>query len=218
MSYMIFVTLEWATERTSQLNTKGCSTATVREEAVGLEGVDTFMSAIRRKDMKICFLAAVLIVIFLVPGMGNSQTREDIHLQKECKYCGMDREKFDFSRMMIDYDEGTSVAVCSIHCAAVDLANNIDKTPKAIKVGDFSTKDLIDAESATWVIGGSKPGVMSKRGKWAFAKKDEAENFIKLNGGTPADFETAMKAAYEDMYSDTKMIRDKRKEKRMKMK
>ena len=105
MSYMIFVTLEWATERTSQLNTKGCSTATVSEEAVGLERVDTFMSAVRRKDMKIYFLAAVLIVIFLVPGMGNSQTREDIHMQKECTYCGIDREKFDFPRMMIDYDE-----------------------------------------------------------------------------------------------------------------
>jgi len=167
--------------------------------------------------MKNYVLAAVLIVSFLVPGIGNGQTKEDIHLKKECKYCGMDREKFDFSRMLIDYDDGTSFAVCSIHCAAVDLANNIDKTPKAIKVGDFSTKDLIDAESATWVIGGSKPGVMSKRGKWAFAKKEDAENFIKSNGGTLADFEAAMKAAYEDMYSDTKMIREKRSANRMKM-
>lgn len=166
--------------------------------------------------MKNLILAAVLAVSFLAPGIGIGETREDIHLQKQCKYCGMDREKFDFSRMLIDYDDGSSVAFCSIHCAAVDLANNIDKTPKAIKVGDLSTKDLIDAESAAWVIGGSKPGVMSKRGKWAFAKKEDAENFIKSNGGTLADFEAAMKAAYEDMYSDTKMIREKRRANRMK--
>lgn len=157
------------------------------------------------------------MISFLLPSLGNGQTREDINLHKDCKYCGMNREKFDFSRMLIDYDDGISVAICSIHCAAVDLANNIDKTPKAIKVADFSTRVLIDAEKATWVIGGSKPGVMSKRGKWAFAKKEDAENFIKTNGGTIADFEAAMKAAYEDMYSDTKMIRDKRSANRMKM-
>lgn len=126
----------------------------------------------------------------------------------------MDRGSYDFSRMLIEYDDGTSVAVCSIHCAAVDLANNIDKSPKTIKAGDFSTKELIDAEKAFWILGGSKPGVMSKRGKWAFAKKEDAESFMKSNGGNMADFEVVMKAAYEDMYSDTKMIRDKRKMKR----
>jgi len=127
----------------------------------------------------------------------------------------MDRGGYDFSRMLIDYDDGTSVAVCSIHCAAVDLANNIDKSPKSIRVGDFMTKELIDAEKAVWIIGGSKPGVMSKRGKWAFAKKDDAESFMNSNGGVLADFEAVMKAAYEDMYGDTKMIRDKRKAKKM---
>jgi nitrous oxide reductase accessory protein NosL len=146
--------------------------------------------------------------------MAYAQTKEDIHQNKSCRYCGMDREKFDFSRMLIEYDDNTSAAVCSIHCAAVDLANNIDKSPRSIKVGDLNTKDLIDAEKAIWVIGGSRPGVMSKRGKWAFSKKEDAEAFVKTNGGAVADFEAAMKAAYEDMYSDTKMIRDKRKAKR----
>ncbi|MDP2157333.1 MAG: nitrous oxide reductase accessory protein NosL [Nitrospirota bacterium] len=156
-------------------------------------------------------IAALFIFIVNV----QAQVKEDIHLQKKCKYCGMDRGSFDFSRVLIEYDDGTSMAVCSIHCAAVDLANNIDKSPKWIKVGDLMTKELIDAEKAFWIIGGSKPGVMSKRGKWAFAKKEEAESFIKSNGGVLADFEAAMKAAYEDMYTDTKMIRDKRKAKKM---
>jgi nitrous oxide reductase accessory protein NosL len=99
---------------------------------------------------------------------------------------------------------------------AVDLALNIDKTPKTIQVADFNTKNLIDAEKAVWVIGGDKPGVMSKRAKWAFEKKEDADAFIKSNGGALADFETAIKAAYEDMYADTKMIRERRKAKRMK--
>lgn len=42
---------------------------------------------------------------------------------------------------------------------------------------------LIDAEKAFWVIGGSKPGVMTKRAKWAFEKKEAADKFMLDNGG-----------------------------------
>jgi nitrous oxide reductase accessory protein NosL len=93
----------------------------------------------------------------------------------------------------------------------VDLAVNLDKTPKSIHVGDYNTKKLIDAEQAFWVIGGSKAGVMTKRGKWAFESKTDAEAFVKGNGGSISTFDEAIKATYEDMYADTKMIRDKRK-------
>ncbi len=58
---------------------------------------------------------------------------------------------------------------------------------------------------------------MSKRGKWAFEKKEDAENFMKTNQGKIVSFEEAMKMAYEDMYEDTKAIRERRKMKRMKM-
>jgi nitrous oxide reductase accessory protein NosL len=149
--------------------------------------------------------------------MFAEQTKDDISLHKGCRYCGMDRSTYNFSRMLIEYDDGTVVAFCSVHCAAVDLANNIDKTPKAIQVAEFNGKQLIDAEKAFWVVGGNKPGVMSKRGKWAFEKKKDAENFIKTNQGKIASFEEAMKMAYEDMYDDTKAIRERRKLKRMKM-
>jgi len=94
---------------------------------------------------------------------------------------------------------------------AVDLALNIDKNPKTIQVGDYKTKALIDAETATWVLGGSKPGVMTKRAKWAFASRADAEAFVKENGGSLTNLDQALKASYEDMYADTKMIREKRK-------
>lgn len=136
----------------------------------------------------------------------------DITADKSCKYCGMNREKFAHSRMLIEFEDGTRVATCSLHCAAVDLANTIDKTPQAIKVADHGTKQLIDAEKAIWVIGGSKQGVMTRNAKWAFASKDRAESFIKENGGKLATFDEAIRSAYEDMYADTKMIRDRRKQ------
>ncbi len=44
------------------------------------------------------------------------------------------RAKYDHSRILIEYDDGTSFGACSLHCAAVDLANNIDKAPRMIGV------------------------------------------------------------------------------------
>jgi copper chaperone NosL len=151
----------------------------------------------------------------LVP-IGTAQAQGDIQQAPSCIHCGMDRATFAHSRMTVNYDDGTVVGTCSIHCLAIDLAVNIDKTPSSIQVGDFSNKELIDAEKAFWVIGGNKPGVMSKQAKWAFAKKDDAEAFIKEHTGTLATFDEAMKAAYESMYADVKMIREKRKMKKMK--
>jgi hypothetical protein len=51
---------------------------------------------------------------------------------------------------------------------------------------------------------------VSRTGKWAFEKRLDAEAFIKTNGGVLATFDDAIKAAYNDMYEDTKMIREKR--------
>jgi len=159
------------------------------------------------------FLVMITAMCFLLTGISMAQ--DDIKKHPSCKYCGMDREKFAFSRMLIEYEDGTSEGTCSLHCLAVELALNIDKTPKAILVGDLNTKKLIDAEKGFWVMGGKKMGIMTKRGKWAFAKKEDAEKFKAENGGDATTFDLAIKAAYEDMDADTKMIRDRRKMKRM---
>lgn len=159
------------------------------------------------------FLMIMALCLFMIAAVAIAQ--DDIKKHPACTYCGMDREKFAHSRMLIEYDDGTTEGACSLHCAAIDLALHIDKTPKAILVADYNTKKLIDADKAIWVIGGSKMGVMTKRGKWAFEKKEDAEKFMKENAGTLVTFDEAMKAAYEDMYADTKMIREKRKMKKM---
>jgi copper chaperone NosL len=112
----------------------------------------------------------------------------------------MIREKFAHSRALIEYDEGTTVGTCSVHCLAIDLALNTDKTPKAIMVGDFSSKKLIDAEKAFWVLGGNMTGVMSIRGKWAFEERGESSKFMKENGGRLSNFDEVMRASFQDMY------------------
>ena len=150
-----------------------------------------------------------LMVAFLCAA-ALAQTADDIQQFPDCKYCGMDRQKFAHSRMLVNYDDGSSMGTCSIHCAALDMALHIGKTPKAIMVGDYKTKKLIDAEKASWIIGGKKPGVMTKNAKWAFANQDDAQAFLKENGGRMGSFEDALKATFEDMYADVKMIQAKR--------
>ena len=148
--------------------------------------------------------------VALFCGIASAQEPQDLKDFPVCKYCNMNRAQYAHSRVLVVYDDETQFGACSIHCAAVDLAINLDKSPTAIRVGDYYSRELIDAETAYWVIGGIKVGVMTKTGKWAFLRKKEAERFISENGGEMATFDQALKATYEDMYADSKMIRGKR--------
>jgi copper chaperone NosL len=138
----------------------------------------------------------------------------DVSKSPSCRQCGMDRGKFSHSRMLIEYEDGSTVGTCSLHCTAVVLANTIDKIPVMVSVADYESKELIDVDKAVWVMGGSKKGVMTGQAKWAFVSREPAERFIKANGGSIVSFDEAIKAAYDDMYQDTKMIREFRKMKR----
>lgn len=156
--------------------------------------------------------AALVAALLLVAGVARADHHlADVKDAPSCKYCGMDRGKFAASRMVVEYDDGSRLSACSLHCVAVDLALQIDRTPVAIKVADVNGQELLDAEKAVWVLGGSKPGVMTRRAKWALADRAAAEAFVKANGGTIVSFEDAVKAAYEDLYQDNRMIREKRK-------
>jgi copper chaperone NosL len=130
----------------------------------------------------------------------QAATLQDIQDHPECRYCGMKRESFAFSRMLIRYNNGPAVGTCSIHCASIDIALNTDRMPEAILVGDYHTKRLIDAEKAVWVIGGTKPGIMTIRGKWAFEQRKDADAFRGEQGGRIASFDEAMKATFEDIH------------------
>lgn len=153
------------------------------------------------------FVLAAGLIFIAAPVL----SQPDITEHPSCTYCAMDRAEYAHSRVYLQYDDGSTFGACSLHCIALDLGFKIDKTPLKIQVGDFNTKSLIDAEKAFWVVGGNKMGVMTKRAKWAFGKKEDAEAYINANGGVLCGFEDAMKAAYEDMYQDTRMLREKRK-------
>jgi copper chaperone NosL len=125
---------------------------------------------------------------------------DDISANPECSYCGMDRKKYAYSRVLLRYRDGSEVGLCSVHCAGIELALHPEKGPVQIMVGTYDLGNLVDAGKAVWVLGGSKYGVMSIRGKWAFGKKEDAEAFIRDFGGRIASFREIVTAAYEDMW------------------
>jgi nitrous oxide reductase accessory protein NosL len=158
-------------------------------------------------------VTVALLLSALVPfGGGTSAAAADKDIEKipSCQYCGMDREKFASTRMLVEYANGTAIGTCSIHCAAVDLAQSFGKEIKALRVSDYRSGKLIDAEKATWVLGAGIPGVMAAKSRVAFADRSDAEAFRKDKGGEIADFDAAITSTYCDMWPDTRAIRSRR--------
>jgi copper chaperone NosL len=160
--------------------------------------------------MKGAILSSI-VVVFCLSLCGSALCQDDVRDYRLCRQCKMDRGKFAYGRVLIEYLDKTKGPFCSTRCAAVDLIAHLDKTPGRINVGDYNTKNLIDGEKAFWVVGGQKMGIMTRRAKWAFEKREDAEAFIREQGGELVGFDEAMKASFEDIYRDMKMIWERRK-------
>lgn len=142
----------------------------------------------------------------------------DIEKFPKCPYCGMDRKMFHHSRMLVQYSDDLPDGTCSLHCASISLAVNIDREPKTIWVGDNAStaelKPLVEVDKATFLIGSQIKGVMTKRSKVAYSKEEAAKAAMATNGGELGNFDKALLAAYTDMAQDASMIRKNREERR----
>src|SRR5512133_903505 len=72
--------------------------------------------------MKRMVLCCILAVFCLASGSALWALDNDVKEIPSCKYCGMNREMFAHSRMLVEYNDGTREGTCSLHCASVDLA------------------------------------------------------------------------------------------------
>ena len=120
--------------------------------------------------------------------------------------CGMALPMFFKTNHAATVD-GKVKQYCSIHCVVEDIQNGSKLTD--IKVVDVSSLKFIDVESATYVVGSSKPGTMTMVSKYAFADKADAEAFASANGGDVVDYSGAYKAAESHFAKDSKMIEKK---------
>jgi copper chaperone NosL len=152
----------------------------------------------RKRSTVIAIFVSIIYCIAAVLAMAQS----DIDEHRDCAYCGMDRKAYGYSRMLIQYEDGTAVGVCSLHCAVMELKANQGRTVKSILVADRDTRVLIDAEQAVWVMGGEKRGVMTDIPKWAFQTKAAAEAFIAKYGGKKATWKEALAAAQNEVANE----------------
>ena len=160
--------------------------------------------------MRTSFTLVIVLSVLVAGAAGPSTKPRDIADHPACPICGMDRGTYSHSRMLLDYREGPT-GTCSIHCTGADLAVNRHKHLNELYAADYAGRQLIPAKSATWVIGGDRTGVMTRRAKWAFGKKEDAEAFVRQHGGKTGTYEDAMKATFEDMYQDIKAVRERSK-------
>ncbi len=139
----------------------------------------------------------------------------------KCPYCGMDRTQFSHSRHLVHYADDLVDGTCSIHCLSLSLAINLDREPKAIYAPDNAgtevVKPLINVDQATYLIGGTLPGVMTHRGKTSYGSREAALAAKEIHNGEIGDFAAALTASYADLAKDTLMIRRKREERRQHM-
>jgi copper chaperone NosL len=146
------------------------------------------------KKFAVCMLVLTLLGFAVAVVIAGN----DIDEYRSCNSCGMDRKAYGYSRVLVNYKDGARVAVCSLHCAVTDFDGNKGREVASVMVADRTSRSLIDAEKAIWVIGGRKRGVMTQRAKWAFATKDAAQSFVDSNGGKIADWDAVLLAARED--------------------
>lgn len=142
---------------------------------------------------------SVLILCMLIVAVMSAFAASTIEPPADCLQCGMNRKVFDYSRVLVEFGDGTKSGTCSINCATLLLKKSKDKKLKSIKVADYDTKKLIDATTAYWVIGGDIDGVMTPVPKWAFARRIDAQKFVKEHGGWQASYKEVLQAVNEEL-------------------
>ena len=97
-----------------------------------------------------------------------------------CDACGMDVFERMLTRVEITTDDETFYA-CGMGCA---FGMTKEKEGASMKVVDFTTMSLIEAEHALYITGSLLTPVRAMMPVFAFGSNDDAEAFVNKYGGT----------------------------------
>jgi len=126
-----------------------------------------------------------------------------------CPICGMNLKMFYKTSHAVRLSGGKNKQYCSIRCFLEDY-EGLSSIVKEILVVDAKTEKLIDARSATYVVGSKAPGTMSKISKYAFGDPSDAKAFQAKMGGQIMSFSDAADSARKTMEKDVLMTDKKR--------
>jgi nitrous oxide reductase accessory protein NosL len=143
-----------------------------------------------RKTASLIITATLVIVIGIYISASTTE-------REGCVVCGMYLDLYERTRLEISYRDGTTKSTCSLACAAEVINQNRDKI-KEVRVADFLSGKLFDADTAYVLEGSDVPGVMTYTSRIAFSSKAQALTFQKKHGGRIITFDQALKDQLED--------------------
>lgn len=126
-----------------------------------------------------------------------------------CSVCGMNLKMFYKTSHAVELKNGDKKQYCSIRCLVVDHDHSQSHIKNTFVI-DAAKENLIDAYKATYVLGSSVPGTMTKISKYAFASTKDAKTFQNKYGGKIVNFQNAYNSAKQSISSDIAMTNKKR--------
>jgi len=138
----------------------------------------------RFKVLAFCLLT-FLFFLHHIPSVIADEARED------CRLCGMWIDQNMHTRHVLTVEEGIHISFCSFTCAVNYIKRHGGEAPH-LQVADYLTAELVNVESAFYLLGSDAPPVMSNTSIIAFKGFAEAENFRKLHGGKIMTFKEAL--------------------------
>ncbi|MDD1611313.1 MAG: nitrous oxide reductase accessory protein NosL, partial [Methylococcaceae bacterium] len=141
------------------------------------------------------YLKMGLLLLFPLLFMSSWVYADDHQERPSCRVCGMWIDEYKKSSAELVYKDGKKEFTCGVACMLREIedAGGIDAF-ESVKVHDWVSGKLVDAESATYVVG-SKVIPDMVPNYIAFANRNEAEAFAAKEGGDIMDFNIA----YEDV-------------------
>ena len=140
--------------------------------------------------------AFILLICQFLLLAGKVSAEAHSHQERpSCRVCGMYIDQYQKSAAELIFKDGKKAYTCGVACMLreVEEAGGMDAF-SSVKVHDWISGALVDAEAATYVIGSEViPDMVPNY--IAFAKREEAEAFAAKEGGEVIDFNIA----YEDV-------------------
>jgi nitrous oxide reductase accessory protein NosL len=134
-------------------------------------------------------------VLFQFTVLSAWVSAEETHKRESCRVCGMYIDQYQKSAAELVFKDGKKEYTCGVACMLREVTDAGGLSAfKSVKVHDWVSGKLVDAETATYVIGSNViPDMVPNY--IAFAKREEAEAFVAKEGGEIMDFNIA----YDDV-------------------
>ena len=142
--------------------------------------------------MKTVIKLPLVLVLFQLLFMSACVSVEETHKREACVVCGMYIDQYQKTAAELILKDGTIEHTCGVADMLREVVLNAGglSTFRSVKVHDWFSGELVDAQTATYVVGSEvNPDMMPNY--IAFAKREKAEAFAAKEGGEVIDFQIA---------------------------